>query len=104
MQVDSMKPKLKPPGTKGLKLKCDTMLSTSVFNFNLRRYTMVVKSHDVPRDVLTGVVYLLRRGEHNQAQMLDLFKHRALNGGEYCQNDGCKVVGQMKDFKVVRCN
>ena len=33
-----MKPKLKPPGTKRLKLKCDILLSTSAFKFNLRRY------------------------------------------------------------------
>ena len=39
MQVDPMKPKLKPPGTKRLRLKCDILLSTSAFKFNLRRYT-----------------------------------------------------------------
>jgi len=33
-----MKPKLKAPGTKRLKLKCDILLSTSAFKFNLRRY------------------------------------------------------------------
>ena len=41
MQVDPMKPKLKPPGTKRLRLKCDILLSTSAFKFNLRRYTEV---------------------------------------------------------------
>ena len=39
MQVDPIKPKLKPPGTKRLKLKCDILLSTSAFKFRLRRYT-----------------------------------------------------------------
>jgi hypothetical protein len=33
-----MKPMLKPPGTKLLKLKCNTLVSTSAFTFNLRRY------------------------------------------------------------------
>jgi hypothetical protein len=33
-----MKPKLKPPGTKRLKLQCDILLSTSAFKFNLRHY------------------------------------------------------------------
>jgi hypothetical protein len=33
-----MKPKLKPPGTKPLKLTCDVPLSTYAFKFNLRRY------------------------------------------------------------------
>ena len=32
------KPKLKPPGTKRLKVNCDVLLSTSAFKFNLRRY------------------------------------------------------------------
>ena len=39
VQVDPMKPKLKPPGTNRLKLKCDILLSTSAFKVNLRRYT-----------------------------------------------------------------
>jgi hypothetical protein len=34
-----MKPRLKRPGTMRLKLKCDILLSTSAFKFNLRRYT-----------------------------------------------------------------
>jgi len=41
VQVDPMKPKLKPPGTNCLKLNCDVLLSTSAFKFNLRRYTSV---------------------------------------------------------------
>ena len=36
-----MKPMLKAPGTKRLKLKCDVLLSISAFIFNLRRYLMV---------------------------------------------------------------
>jgi len=43
VQVDPIKPKLKPPGTKRLKLKCDILLSTSAFKFNLRRYNQVVE-------------------------------------------------------------
>ena len=35
-----MKPKLKPPGTNCLKLKCDILLSNAAFKFNLRRYSM----------------------------------------------------------------
>jgi hypothetical protein len=38
VQVDPMKPDLKPHGIKSLKLKWDTLLSTSAFRFNLRRY------------------------------------------------------------------
>ena len=40
MQVAPIKPKLKPPETNRLKLKCDILLRTSAFKFNLRRYTM----------------------------------------------------------------
>ena len=39
MQVDPFKLKLKPPGTKRLKLNCDILLSTFAFKFILRRYT-----------------------------------------------------------------
>ena len=39
MQVDPIKPKLKPPAAKHLKLNCDMLLSTSAFKFNLRRHT-----------------------------------------------------------------
>jgi len=39
VQVDPIKPKLKPPGTKLLKPEYDGLLSKFGFNFNLRRYT-----------------------------------------------------------------
>jgi len=39
VQVDPLKPKLKPPGVKHLKLICDVLLSSSAFKLNLRRYT-----------------------------------------------------------------
>jgi hypothetical protein len=41
VQVDPIKPTLKPPGTKRLKLKNDATPSKFAFNFNLRRYTPV---------------------------------------------------------------
>ena len=41
VQVDPVKPTLKQPGTKRLKLKCDILLSTSSLKFNLRRHTTV---------------------------------------------------------------
>ena len=39
VQVGPMKPTLKAPGTKRLKLKYDVPLSNFAFKFNLRRYT-----------------------------------------------------------------
>ena len=38
MQVDPIKPTLKAPGTKRLKLQYDEPLSSFAFKFNLRRY------------------------------------------------------------------
>jgi len=39
VQVDPIKPTLKPPGTKRLRLKYDEPLSNFAFKINLRRYT-----------------------------------------------------------------
>jgi hypothetical protein len=39
VQVVSIKPKLKPPGNKRLKLTCGVLLSHFAFKFNLRRYS-----------------------------------------------------------------
>jgi len=39
VQVDPIKPTLKAPGTKRLKLNYDKLLSNVAFKFNLRRYT-----------------------------------------------------------------
>ena len=41
VQVDPIKPTLKAPGNKRWKLNCDLLLSTSAFDFNLRRYISV---------------------------------------------------------------
>jgi len=41
-----MKPTLKAPGTKRLKLKYDSLRSIFAFKFNLRRYTMVFLNMD----------------------------------------------------------
>ena len=38
MQVDPIKPKLIPPGTKRLKMEYDGLLSKFAFTFNLCRY------------------------------------------------------------------
>jgi len=47
-----MKPMLKPPGAKRLKLKYDELLSDFAFKFNLRRYTTEMMSPDERRAVL----------------------------------------------------
>jgi hypothetical protein len=51
VQVDPMKPKLKPPGTRRLKVKCQIMISTFAFKFKLRRYMKELAwacKHDKP--------------------------------------------------------
>jgi len=60
----------------------------------------LMEGHDVPPDVLTGVVDWLRKGGHNPVHMLDKIRREALEGAKYCRNDGCEVVGLLKDFKV----
>jgi len=60
----------------------------------------VIEGHDVPPDVLTDVVYWLRKGSFNPVEQLDGFLKDLLQGSMFCQNEGCEVVGQLKDFKV----
>jgi len=53
VQVDPIKPTLAAPGTKRLKLKCDKLLSSFAFNFNLRRYvtaTAIYATPDIDED------------------------------------------------------
>jgi len=60
----------------------------------------VMGGHDIPPDVLTGVVHWLRNGEHDPAYGLNGFRRMALEGCKHCYNAGCEVVGPLKDFKV----
>ena len=60
----------------------------------------VTEEHDVPPDVMTSVVHWLRKGGLNPVDALPLFRGGALEGGPYCRNEGCEVVGHLKDFKV----
>jgi len=59
-----------------------------------------MEGHDVPPDVFTSVVHWLRKGAHNPVDALDAMRRQALEGSPYCENEGCGVVGQLKDFKV----
>jgi len=62
--------------------------------------TGVMEGHDVPPFVLTGVLHWLRKGGHDPMDSLQMFRKGALEGAPYCRNDGCGVVGHLKDFKV----
>jgi TPR repeat protein len=60
----------------------------------------IMEGHDVPPDVLTGIVHWLRKGGHDPVHKLDEFRTEALVGAPYCRNEGCEVVGHLKEFKV----
>jgi len=60
----------------------------------------VTEGHDVPPDVLAGVIFWLGKGGHNSVDKLDGFRRTALEGDKYCFNEGCEVVGLLQDFKV----
>jgi len=62
--------------------------------------TGVLEGHDVPPDVLTGVVHWLQKGGHDLVAELDTLRRSALEGNRYCRNEGCEVMGQLNDFKV----
>jgi len=52
VQVDPIKPTLKPPRTKRLKLNHDVLLSTFAFKFILRRYIMMGADRPCLADLL----------------------------------------------------
>ena len=56
VQVDPIKPTLKPPGTKRLTLKCDILLSTSAFTSNLHHYTSGRSLKEAIRMVVERIV------------------------------------------------
>jgi len=72
------------------------------------------EGHDVPLDVLDNALHWLRRGlqlaseggigfdmgGYDAVYQLDMFRRSALEGAKHCFNDGCEVVGHLKDFKV----
>ena len=81
MRVDSIKPKLKPPGTNCLDLNRDILLSTSAFKINLRRYT----KGRIPLVGCGGVsdgkdAYLKIRAGASLVQMYTAFAYQARAG------------------------
>ena len=60
----------------------------------------VMEGHDVPPDVLVSVVHWLCKGGHNSVDVLYVLRHMEVEGGIYCHNEGCEVVGHLKEFKV----
>jgi len=59
-----------------------------------------IEGHDVPPDVLTSVVHWVWMGQLDPSDVLNVLRTTALEGGLYCFNEGCEVVGHLKKFKV----
>ena len=60
VQVDPLKPKLKAPGTKRLKVSGDILLSTSALKSDMRRYIKGPSALAVPSPSMT----VLEAGAH----------------------------------------
>jgi len=60
----------------------------------------VMDGHDVPPYVLTSVVHWFRKGGVNPYDELDACRREAMEVAPYCRNEGCEVVGLLKDFRV----
>ena len=68
MQLDPIKPKLEPPGSERLKLKCDDPLSRFAVKFNLRRYNT---GRDGREMSTTPLEFRLRHVERRQTLELE---------------------------------
>jgi TPR repeat protein len=52
----------------------------------------VMEGHDVPREFLTSAVHWLRKGGHTPvAEKLDGIRREAMEGRNYCHNQGCEA-------------
>jgi hypothetical protein len=60
----------------------------------------ITEEHGVPPYVLSDVVHWLQKGGHDPIVTPYYFRRLALEGGTYCVNVGCKVVGLLKEFRV----
>jgi len=79
VQVDPIKPKLKPPGTKLLKLKSDILVSTAAFKINLRRYIQELLQRGKKRqDEGEGLSAAEREADGDKIKGLGL--HKELQG------------------------
>jgi TPR repeat protein len=66
-----------------------------------------MEGHDhVSPEVLTSVGHWVRKacvtGGPTPLDLLEGFRRAAVEGAPYCVNDGCEVVGHLKDFKVCK--
>ena len=74
MQVNPVKPTLKAPRTKRLKVKCDEPLSNFAFNFNLRRYKVAETKRVIHAEVRNLHVELLKQFHDMREEQLQMFE------------------------------
>jgi hypothetical protein len=75
VQVDPIKPILKAPVPKRLKLKTDELLSSFAFKFNLRRYNKASGNPEIFPVVMAALVSAIDkhgRGLHSSTSQLNL--------------------------------
>ena len=72
MQVDPIKPTLKAPGSKRLKLDYDEPLLNFAFKFNLRRCNEACMANPDIARATGGGKYLIGRGLHSSTFQLNL--------------------------------
>ena len=60
----------------------------------------VMEGHDIPPDVMAGVVHWFSKGGYHAVDELGVCRREALEGSKFCFNEGCEVLGQLKEFKV----
>jgi hypothetical protein len=70
VQVNTIKPTFKPPGTKRLKLQRDNPLSNFAFNFNLRLYSSAAASTSARSKAGTGSSLSVDRARSPLFEML----------------------------------
>ena len=104
MQVDSIKPSLKAPEPKRLKLKCDELLSNFAFNLNLRRYiedgVVPLKRRD-PSSHFKGVSWHKGRGKWQvKCKGKSLGDHATEEAAARAYNIEAERIGRV-DFNVI---
>jgi hypothetical protein len=103
-QVDPIKPTLKAPVSKSLKLKHDELLSNFAFKFNLRRYTPVFVMLFVMVGVAAYLHYLLNKKARPLLHKFypDLVELYPVDGSEHSPGDVKAIMKKLAEFPLYR--
>jgi hypothetical protein len=100
VQVDPIKLTLKAPGNKRLKLKCDTQLSTSVFEFNLRRYSWADPRRSASASFADGSPSFRAHPPTSASSATWLGRGRSGSGGAHFQDEAEGGDGGERDAET----